>query len=252
MSLRIALADDEPMARARLRMMLSQLGENTVIAECRNGRELIDNMQRHALDLVFTDIEMPGMDGFQAVCRPYGHEEPLIVFMTAYPQYAARAFDACALDYLVKPLESDRLAECLRRVRRAMSTSERDGFPEGRGSEGRDTRQYRFFVADGTKHTFIEASEIDWIEAADYYACLHVGKRAYLVRQTIQRLSETLDSDNFVRVHRSAIVNVTRIQHMVRDGRRGGHVILTDESRVPVSDSSWRRLIAVKTGKSQE
>ena len=247
MTLRIVLADDEPTARLRLCRMLSRMEGNTIVAECRNGRELINAMEFHVLDLVFTDIEMPGMDGFRAVSRLNRSNGPLIVFTTAHPQYAARAFDLYALDYLVKPIESERLVECLRRAHQArlplaeaLSDSS-DAAPSPRWRS-------RFFVGDGAKHTFVEADEIGWIEAADYYACLHVGGKRYLVRETIQHLAGTLDPTRFVRVHRSAIVNVGQVRHMVRDGRRGGYLVLANGSRVPVSSAYWANLLSVFAG----
>ena len=244
MSLRIVVADDEAMARLRLCRLLSQIEGNTIVTECRDGRELIDAMESHALDLVFTDIEMPGMDGFHAVSRPNRSGGPLLVFTTAHPQYAARAFDMHALDYLVKPIESERLVECLRRAHQARLPGA--AAPSETSDAAPSTLwRRRFFVVDGAKHTFVEAHEIDWIEAADYYACLHVGGKRYLVRQTIQRLAGTLDPTRFVRVHRSAIVHVERVRHMVREGRRGGYLVLTDASRVPVSSAYWADVLNV-------
>ena len=243
MSLRVVLADDEPIARMRLRMLLAQIGGTTVVAECRNGRELIVAMEGNDLDIVFTDIEMPGMDGFQAVARLNDAEGPQIVFVTAYPQYAARAFEIQALDYLVKPIESRRLEECLRRASRVKSAPHAAATSQAGDAAEITIWQRRFFVTDGVKQFFVEANEIDWIEAADYYACLHAGSRAYLVRQTIQSLTGLLDPACFLRAHRSAIVNLDRVQQLVRDGRRGGYLVLTDQSRVPVSNSCWKGLL---------
>ncbi len=244
MSLRVVLADDEPIARMRLRMLLAQIGETTVVAECRNGRELIVAMEGNDLDIVFTDIEMPGMDGFQAVAARLNNAEgPKIVFVTAYPQYAARAFDIQALDYLVKPIASERVAECLQRAKRAHSARHAAAASQAGYAAEVTTWQRRFFITDGVRQFFVEANEIDWIEAADYYACLHSGSRAYLVRQTIQSLTELLDPACFLRAHRSAIVNLNRVQQLVRDGRRGGYLVLTDQSRVPVSSSCWKGIL---------
>ena len=243
MSLRVVLADDEPIARMRLRMLLAQIGGNTIVAECRNGRELMVAMERNELDVVFTDIEMPGMDAFQAVARPNDGEGPQIVFVTAYPQYAARAFEIHALDYLVKPIESKRVAECLQRAKRVLSAPQPAAHSESSNAAETATWQRRFFVTDGAKQFFVETGEIDWIEAADYYACLHVRGRTYMIRQTIQSLTELLDPARFLRAHRSAIVNLDRVQQLVRDGRRGGYLVLTDQSRVPVSSSCWKRLV---------
>ena len=245
MSLRIVLADDEPTARLRLYRMLSQIEGNTIVAECRNGRELVDAMESHVFDLVFTDIEMPGMDGFHAVSRLNPSDGPLIVFTTAHPQYAARAFDMCALDYLVKPIESERLVDCLRRADRARLAA-----ALSHASDATPSTHWRsrFFVVDGAKHTFVEAQAIDWIEAADYYACLHASGKRYLVRETIQHLVETLDPTRFVRVHRSAIVNVERVRHMVREGRHGGCLVLANALRVPVSSAYWPKVFRVLAG----
>ncbi len=248
MSLRVVLADDEPAARLRMRRLLSRIGGNTIVAECRDGRELIAAMESHVLDLVFTDIEMPGVDGLDAVSRPIRSDGPLIVFTTAHPQYAARAFDMYALDYLVKPIESERLVECLRRAHQARRPIE-GALPETSATALTTTWRHRFFVVDGAKHLFVEAHEIDWIEAADYYACLHLDGRRYLVRQTIQHLAGTLDPTRFVRVHRSAIVNVERVRHLVREGRGGGYLVLTNASRVPVSSAYWADVLSLYAGK---
>jgi two-component system LytT family response regulator len=219
MTLRALIVDDEELARRGIRSRLERAGDVEVVAECRNGREAVDAIRRHAPDLVFLDVQMPGKDGFDVVASVGAGALPHVIFVTAYDRYALRAFEVHALDYLLKPIDDDRFDAALARARDALAR-ERDGAlgrrlasllgEVGRGGE----RPERFVVRSGGRVVFVRAAEIDWVEAAGDYVSLHVGKRAWLLRETMTSIERKLDPERFARIHRSTIVNVERIAEM--------------------------------------
>ncbi len=250
MTIRTILADDEVLARDRLRFLLQADKRVDIVAECRNGRETIAAVDRHRPDLLLLDIEMPGQNGIAVAEQMQTDSVPFLIFVTAYPQYATKAFDVEALDYLVKPIEAERLRLALDRTERSLTqgtgtlTSQELRSALKLLKETATQRSYpaRLLVPNGIRHTFVDVSEIDWIEAADYYACLHVGRSKFMLRETISQLSKTLDPSRFLRVHRSAIVNVGRVKEMVREGRSEMFVVLANTQRVKLSRSGWDSL----------
>ncbi len=252
MKLKTLIADDEPLARERLRFLLSADSDVAVAAECRNGKEVIAALKAEGFDVLFLDIQMPGGDGFEIIQQVGVTQMPATVFVTAHNHYAVQAFKVNALDYLTKPVEPERLRATLTRVKERISleaarmTQEQLRSALSTLRKGAQ-REYplRLVVPNGTRDTFVNVDEIEWVEAADYYACLHVGTRSLMLRETIKQLGETLDPKKFVRVHRSAIVNIAYVQEILREGRNEGWVSLSSGQRVRMSKAGWQNLLAV-------
>lgn len=251
MKLRTILADDEPLARERLRLLLLAAdGEIEICAECRNGKETVEALKTKQVDLLFLDIRMPGSDGFDVVREMGVAHMPATIFVTAFSEYAVTAFEVQALDYLTKPVQPERLAAALARVKQQLAqklTSEQflaalTSLQAAGQKDGGHPK--RILVRNGTKDSFVSISEIVWIEAADYYACLHAAGRKHMLRESIKLLEETLDPAKFVRIHRSAIVNIDHVREIERDGRSEGWVVLDDGQRLRMSRVGWQKLLA--------
>ena len=247
------IADDEPLARERLRFLLSGDAEIEVAGECRNAREVIAALKDRACDVLFLDIQMPGGSGFDIVEQVGVARMPVTVFVTAHNHYALRAFDVRALDYLTKPVEPERLNATLIRVKEQIASQSALQMQEhlkslltalSEGSHVKREYPRRLIIPNGPKDSFINVDEIEWIEAADYYACLHVGSRSYMLRETIKQLTETLDPRKFVRVHRSAIVNIAQVREILRSGRSEGWIQLASGHRLKMSKTGWDALLA--------
>jgi len=253
MSLRTLLADDEPLARERLRYLLASDADFVVAAECRNGREVIDALKRETFDVLFLDIQMPGADGFEIVEDVGIAHMPATVFVTAHNHYAIQAFEVNALDYLTKPVEQARLKSTLARVKERialeaarMTQEQLQSALQALRQENAAPREYpaRLVVPNGARDAFVNVDEIEWVEAADYYACLHAGTRSLMLRETIKQLADTLDPRKFVRVHRSAIVNIAFVREILREGRNEGWVFLAGGQRIRMSKAGWQNLLA--------
>jgi two-component system, LytTR family, response regulator len=253
MPLQVLIADDEPLARERLRFLLSGEDEIAIAGECRNGREVIAALQERSCDVLFLDIQMPGGNGFETIEQVGVAHMPVTVFVTAHTHYALRAFDVRALDYLTKPVEPERLKATLARVRERIASESALQAQEQfkslfaaltQGAREKKEFAQRLIVPNGTRDAFVNVDEIDWIEAADYYACLHVGQKTLMLRETIKQLAATLDPGKFVRVHRSAIVNIARVREIVRGGRNEGWVLLATGHRLKMSKVGWDALLA--------
>lgn len=254
MKLTTIIADDEPLARERLRFLLSSDEEVCVVDECRNGREVVAALKERKVDVLFLDIQMPGRAGFEVIEQVGPANMPITVFVTAHNQYALKAFEVHALDYLTKPVDPERLQLTLARVKErvastaALSNQEQlksvlQSLASGAGAK----RDYpkRLLIPGGRKDTFVNVDEIEWIEAADYYCCLHVGSRTHMLRETIKQLADTLDPEKFVRIHRSVIVNTEQIQEILREGRTEGSVCLINGQRLKMSKAGWQQLLFV-------
>lgn len=233
--IRTLVCDDEPMARHGVSALLARDPEIEVVGEAADGDEAITLIERLAPDLLMLDVQMPAGDGFvilDSLAQRRGACLPLVVFLTAYDEYAVRAFDARAVDYLLKPFSDARFDEATRRakeaVRRRHPTSP-DGAPVRRFRE-------RIPVRVGATIRFVATDEIDWIEADDYYARLHTGGRTHLIREPMRDLERSLDPTRFVRVHRSVIVNVGRVRRL-RAAERMRYVVLEDGTPLRVSRS---------------
>jgi two-component system LytT family response regulator len=254
MRLNTLIADDESLARERLRFLLSGDQEIEIAGECRNGREVIAALKEARIDLLFLDIQMPGMDGFEVIEQIDSMHMPVTVFVTAHNQYAVQAFEVHALDYLTKPVEPERLQDTLVRVREqiashtALMTQEKLKSLLANlenGSAPRKEHPKRILVPNGAKNSFVNVNEIEWIEAADYYSCLHVGTKSLMLRESIKQLAAILDPEKFVRVHRSVIVNVDHVHEIFREGRSEGSIVLKSGQRLKMSKMGWQGLLAV-------
>jgi two-component system, LytTR family, response regulator len=254
MTLKALIADDEPLARERLRFLLARDSEIEIAGECRNGTEVVAALKARSFDVLFLDIQMPGGSGFDIIEQVGMARMPATVFVTAHNHFALQAFDVRALDYLTKPVEPERLNATLARVKERIDSENALQAQEHLKSllaalseRARVKKEYprRLVVPNGARDSLINVDEIDWIEAADYYACLHVGSRSYMLRETIKQLAETLDSRKFVRVHRSAIVNIAQVREILRGGRSEGWVQLASGHRLKMSKAGWDALLAV-------
>jgi two-component system, LytTR family, response regulator len=213
--IRAVIVDDEPLARERVRTLLATHPEIEVIAECADGEAAIEVIESERPDLIFLDVQMPGVDGFGVLGSLGGEPLPAVVFVTAHDEYALRAFDVNAVDYLLKPFDRARFETALTRAMTQLTHRELDGGAAMRGLLAQLRRDRptaaRLVVRHDGKLSFVRPGDVDWIDAAGNYARLHVAGRALLMRETMKSLEHRLDPDVFVRVHRSAIVNVDRI-----------------------------------------
>ena len=222
-TMRTIIADDEHLARKKLRLLLGSEPGVQVLAECRDGQQTIDAVNALKPDLLLIDIRMPDLDGFQVLGKIAPDEMPVVVFTTAYDQFAIRAFEAHALDYLLKPFDGERLHHAIERARtellkrhnrdltsRILDLVAKNANPKTESRQAED----RMVIRTGGKVVFLDVKEIDWIEAAANYVKLNVGKDSYLMREGIGSISARLDPDRFVRIHRSVIVNVRKIKEL--------------------------------------
>ncbi|GGG93890.1 LytR/AlgR family response regulator transcription factor [Silvibacterium dinghuense] len=253
MKLKALIADDEALARERLRLLLAGDHDFVVAGECRNGREVVTALKEDRFDVLFLDIEMPGGNGFEAIAQTGPAQMPCTIFVTAHHHYALQAFEVHALDYLTKPIEPGRLKSTLARVKNrvasqaALLTHEELQMALQALRDGTTAKQdypTRLVIPDGKRDAVIQVQEIEWIEAADYYSCLHVGTRTLMLRETMKQLSETLDPKQFVRVHRSTIVNIAHVREILHGGRNEGWVCLTSGQRLRMSKAGWQNLLA--------
>lgn len=238
--IRTLIVDDEPMSRSNLAVLLRSDPEIEIVGECSSGAEAIAAIRRSQPELLFLDVQMPECDGFD-VLEILGNELPsAIVFVTAYDQYALRAFEAGALDYLLKPFDNARFSRALDRAKARIPLG-RDG-----GKEPKPTLE-RIAVKSSGDVLFLKANEVDWIEAADYYACLHVGPKTHMLRRSLTELESELDQQKFCRVHRSAIVNLERVRALSLGVDGEYEVLLEGEIRLPLS-RRYRRLLQSRLG----
>jgi two-component system, LytTR family, response regulator len=239
--IRVVVADDEPLARRGVRQLLAPHGDMVVVGESRNGPETVRALREFSPDLLFLDVQMPEMDGFD-VLRAQGPDRmPAVVFVTAHDQFALRAFEVHALDYLIKPLNVERFEAALTRVRERLRLMRAAGLAnrlkallayerERRESPGLE----RLLVSAPGGELVIPVADIDWIGAEDYYARIHIGSKSHLLRESLASLETRLDPHRFVRVHRSAIVQIDRVRE-VKAAPGGDEVVLRDGTRIRVS-----------------
>ena len=200
--LRTVIVDDEPLARSNLVVLLRRDPEVEIVAECVTGEEAIDHIRRSKPDLVFLDVQMPECDGFDVLERLGGNQPPAIVFVTAYDQYALRAFESGALDYLLKPFDDARFERALNRAKQSLKRNDSTQKPE------------RIVVKTAGQVLFVKYSEIDWVEAAANYVRIHTGNDEFLMRETMNAFEAKLDTRRFMRIHRSIIVNLEKIKEL--------------------------------------
>jgi len=251
-TIRTLIADDEPLARKGIRVRLEPQQDISIVGEATDGEEAAEYIQTLKPDLVFLDVRMPGIDGFEVLDRVAPVHMPLTIFVTTYDAYAIRAFEVHAVDYLLKPLSEARLNEALQRVRHELLLrDELEGsqnrlmrlleFVRGAGSESQFS--HRFVVREKDKFIIVAARDIDWIESAANYVELHSGKKLFLVRETMRTLESRLDPNQFARIHRSTIVNIARIKEITREGTGDFEVMLLDGTKLRMSRSYQSRLL---------
>jgi two-component system LytT family response regulator len=245
---RVVVVDDEPPARDTLRLLLARDPRFALVAECAHGEQAIDAVTTHGPDLLLLDVQMPGMDGF-GVLRAIGSTAvPAVVFVTAFDRYALEAFETHALDYLLKPFTDERCASVLDRVDARLR--ERTQAAAGRRlaallADGRTrTAPGQLIVRDSGRTIVIPYDDIVWIEAEDYYVRVHARGRRTLVRLTLKRLAEDLDPERFLRVHRSAIVNLDCVREVEPLASGDQRLVLSDSTELRVSRTHRARLEA--------
>ena len=236
--IRTIIVDDEPLARRGLRQLIEPHADLKIIGEARNGVEAIAIVRAMKPDLMFLDVQMPEPDGFGVLKEIWSESMPLVVFVTAYDDFAVRAFDAHAVDYLVKPLQRARFDDAVERVRKRIHSNEALLLSNRLASlleeQNAASAGRRLVVPSTSGELLLDVAEIDWIEADDYYSAVHVGKRRHLIRESLASLEHRLDGEHFVRTHRSAIVNMDRVcEWRLESGEMV--VILHAGQRIPVS-----------------
>jgi two-component system LytT family response regulator len=233
-AIRTLIVDDEPMARASITALLRGDPEIEIVGECGSGTEGIEAIRTNRPELLFLDVQMPGCDGFEVLERLGGDAPETVVFVTAYDKYALKAFEVGALDYLLKPFDDARFFRVLARAKSQAPRSAACALD-------------RIIVRSAGRVTFLRASEIDWIEAADYYASLHAGARTHLLRRSMSDLERDLDPRMFCRVHRSAIVNVARVRELQVAANGEYEIILDSGAKVRMS-RSYREQLQCRLG----
>lgn len=231
--LSVVIVDDEPLARRGLRLRLGQHADIEVVAECGNGREAIAAVGEHLPDLMFLDIRMPGMDGMEVVRQIQADAMPLVVFVTAYDRFAVEAFELHAIDYLLKPVDIERLDAAVERARNALderaaaedkirllellqrmegaSNGDPTAWLEESPVPQRDRGPARLTIRDGSEVALVPMADIDWVDAAGDYMCVHALGQTHVMRSTMKALERQLDAERFTRIHRSTIVNIDRV-----------------------------------------
>src|SRR3954470_23385020 len=230
--IRALVVDDEALARRNLTVLLNRDPEIGSVVECESGLEAIDEIRRSKPDLVFLDIQMPECDGFDVLELLGTDLPPTIIFVTAFDEYALRAFEAGALDYLLKPFDDARFARALKRAKERLAHYLP---PPPRAAErlvGRNQRQV----------LFLNGSDIDWIEAADYYACVHMGSDTHILRRSLSELEKDLGDESFIRIHRSIVVNIDRIRGLELQTNGEYEVVLKSTVRLRLSRRYRKRL----------
>jgi two-component system LytT family response regulator len=247
------IVDDEPLARQNIRLLLKDDPDVELIGECGSGAEAIRAIRREQPDLLFLDIQMPEMSGFEVLEKISTGPIPAIIFVTAFDQYAIKAFEVHALDYLLKPFDDTRFEKALRQAKDQIEQREISQLSQRLIAllEDRDSSSIRtvkplyisrLMIKSTSRVFFLKVDDIDWIEAADYYVKLHQGKRAHLLRETMNDLETKLDPGRFIRIHRSAIVNLDRVKEMHPHFNGEYIVILQDGTELKLSRSRREQL----------
>jgi two-component system LytT family response regulator len=230
------IVDDEPLARSNLAVLLRLDPRIEILAECGSGVDAPATIRELKPDLLFLDVQMPECDGFDVLELLGNDVPPAVVFVTAYDQYALRAFEAGALDYLLKPFDNARFDLALKRARQKIALGK--NLPR---------KLERVVIKNAGQVSFLKTSEIDWIEAADYYACLHVAQRTHMLRRSISELEQDLDPALFCRIHRSTIVNMDRIRGLTLNEDGDYEVLLENKTRLRLS-RSYRKQLQTRLG----
>jgi two-component system LytT family response regulator len=241
MILTAIIVDDEPLARNLLATILGEMDDVSIISQCANGFEAIESITANTPDMVFLDIEMPEMNGFDVIKAIQADILPKVIFTTAYTEYAIEAFRVEALDYVLKPLDDEKVRESVERVKKALQSGEKENSKSDMLTAltvpRNENEQSNLIVKNSDKISILDKSEIDWVEADGDYICIHIGARTHLIRSTMKSVEIQLSDLNFMRIHRSTIVNLDRIQEIL-PASKGEAVIVTEfGQRLKVSRS---------------
>jgi len=256
--IRTLIVDDESLARRGMRIRLEKFADIDVITECQNGREALAAIEEHSPDLIFLDIQMPGIDGFEVVRKMQGDSMPLVVFVTAFDQYAVDAFEIHAVDYVLKPIEDDRLAIAIERVRQHLNQSDNENHKKrlmdlisnitgqtpaqinemlANGATSTSPYPEKIAIKDRGETTLVPSKEIAWVEAAGDYMCIHANDQVHVLRSTMKDLEAKLNPQNFQRIHRSTIVNLEQIEKVCSHINGEYYLVLHGGSRLKMSRS---------------
>jgi two-component system, LytTR family, response regulator len=236
--IRTVIADDEPLARRMLRGLLAKDAQLTVVGEARDGVEAEDMVRRLAPDLLLLDVQMPNADGFAALSDL--PQRPVVIFITAHAEHAVRAFDSDAADYLLKPFDDERFERALTRAKAAIRTRGLVRLAHDIANDAaprEPQRTDRIALNEGRRVVMVDVRDIEWIEAADYYANVHVRGACHLIRESLQDLAERLGPQQFMRIHRGALVNLQRVQRLERAADAEVFVVLDEGTKLRVSRS---------------
>ena len=249
-----AIVHDEPLARRNIRLLLKDEPQIEIVGEAASGREALALIRKHSPDLVFLDIQMPEMDGFGVLENIEVEHLPVIVFVTAFDQYALKAFEFHALDYLLKPFDDARFEKALRQAKRQIEQHEVKDLSkrlvallegrEGQPFEARDKQEYvsRLLIKSSGRVFFLKTEEIDYVQAEDYYVKLRVGRKGHLLRETMNEMEAKLEPSKFLRIHRSTIVNIERIRELQQHFNGDYIVVLHDGTELKLSRTRREQL----------
>ncbi len=248
--IRTLIVEDEPLARETLRQMLGAYPDILVTGEAADGAEAVRILNAERPQLVFLDIQLPKLTGIEVIKKVGAEKMPLTIFVTAYDDFALKAFEINAVDYLLKPFSERRLGQSIARVRERLGEKDTSQFVRqirsliqmyGSGQDGEEDadaqgdRPSRLAVRDGAKTHYVEVDKIEWIEAADYYVVVHSGGRKYILRESLNKLEKRLPEAYFTRVHRGALVNLKTVQSLEADNRGNYRLMLTSGAPIPLS-----------------
>jgi len=245
--IKVLIVDDEPLARKGIALRLRESPDMEIVGMCSDGKQAIQRIPELAPDLVFLDIQMPLVSGIEVLRALPPATLPVIIFLTAFDEHALAAFEVQALDYLLKPIDEVRFFAAVERARRLIKLKHQSALydlapiPQSSGHGGADPLK-RFAVRTGRDLTFVEVSAIDWIEAAGDYAELHVKDKTYLIRESLNSLEKLLDRNDFLRIHRSAIIRLDRIVRITALANRDGYLTLNNGTSLRVSRSYSKQL----------
>ena len=245
--IRTVVVDDEPLACKRLEKLLKEDKDIELIKLCANGEEAIKTIKEESPDLVFLDIQMPEINGFDVLQNIDQDKAPLIIFVTAYDEYALKAFEVHALDYLMKPFKRERFNESLNRAKKALNRDNRDVITDKIENlleylEPESEAISRILVKSSGRYFFLKACDIDWIESAGNYVRIHSGGNNYLIRETMINMEKKLDSDTFFRIHRSTIINVEKVKELEQWFHGDYQVVMYNEEKLTMS-RNYKKLL---------
>lgn len=259
MKIKTIIVDDETLARRGLQLRLAEMDDIEIIGQCKNGREALQKIAELAPDLVFMDIQMPGLNGFDVIKKLDKNQLPMIIFVTAYDQYAVDAFEAKAIDYVLKPIDDERLSNALDKVRRNIELENKVSYTQklmdliidvtgeslstiedvvtGDGDVGLQQYPERLAIKDRGEITYLPVENILWVEAAGDYMCVHATDKVHILRSTMKKLEKTLSPTIFQRIHRSVIVNLKRVEKICTHINGEYYLYLDCGSRLKMSRS---------------